>query len=108
MNLFVQREGDLPLYRQIVNQMREYIRTGALPVGSRLPTVRALAHQYGLTRLTVHTAYAELQAEGLVEGVVGRGTFVAAHPPFPTSLHGPLDAPVLPSPSWLSQGIFAD
>jgi DNA-binding transcriptional MocR family regulator len=108
MKLSIQREGDLPLYRQIVNQFREYIRTGALPVGSRLPTVRELAHQYGLTRLTVHTAYAELQAEGLVEAVVGRGTFVAAHPPFPTSLHETFEAPVLPSPSWLSQGVLAD
>lgn len=108
MQLSVRREGDVPLYRQIVNQIREYIRTGALAAGSRLPTVRELAHQYGLTRLTVHTAYAELQSEGLVEAVVGRGTFVAAHPPFPTFLHGTLDAPGLPPPSWLSQGVLAD
>ncbi len=108
MKLSVQRESDLPLYRQIVNQIRTYIRTGALPVGSRLPTVRELAHQYSLTRLTVHSAYAELQAEGLVEAVVGRGTFVAAHAPFPIALDGALDAPGLAPPSWLSQGIFAD
>src|SRR5690348_18311207 len=104
MKLSIQRDGDLPLYRQIVNQFRDYIRSGALPVVSRLPTVRELAHQYGLTRLTVHTAYAELQAEGLVEARVGRGTFVAVHPPFPTTLQRTLGAPALPPPSWLSQG----
>src|SRR5262249_37713729 len=108
MQLSLKREGDVPLYRQVVNQVREYIRTGALPVGSRLPTVRELASQYGLTRLTVHTAYAELQAEGLVEAVVGRGTFVATHPPIPTSLHTSPDMPLLAPPAWLSQGILAD
>jgi Transcriptional regulators containing a DNA-binding HTH domain and an aminotransferase domain (MocR family) and their eukaryotic orthologs len=110
MKLVLQRKGDLPLYRQIVNQIREYIRSGILPVGSRLPTVREMAREYGLTRLTVHTAYAELQVEGLVEAVVGRGTFVAAHPPIPTSFFSPVETatPTRSSPSWLSQGMLAD
>ncbi len=107
MKLSLQRKDDLPLYRQIANQIREYIRTGALPVGSRLPTIRELAQQYGLTRLTVQSAYAELQSEGLVEAGVGRGTFVADHLPIPTSLHTP-PIPTLSPPSWLSQGILAD
>ena len=107
MQLSLQRNKDLPLYRQIANQIREYIRTGALPVGSRLPTIRELAREYGLTRLTIQNAYAELQAEGLVEAGVGRGTFVAEHPPIPTSLHAP-PVPTLSPPSWLSQGILAD
>jgi DNA-binding transcriptional MocR family regulator len=107
MKLSVDRNNDLPLYRQIANQIREYIRTGALPLGSRLPTIRELAREYGLTRLTVQNAYAELQAEGLIEAGVGRGTFVAEHPPIPTSLHTP-PVPALSPPSWLSQGILAD
>jgi 2-aminoadipate transaminase len=107
MKLSLQREDTLPLYRQIVNQVREYIRTGALPVGSRLPTIRELAGQYGLTRLTVQSAYAELKAEGLVEAGVGRGTFVAAQLLIPTSLHA-LPAPKISPPAWLSQGILAD
>ncbi|MBV9256875.1 MAG: PLP-dependent aminotransferase family protein, partial [Ktedonobacteraceae bacterium] len=107
MKLSLERADDLPLYRQIANQLREYIRTGALPVGGRLPTIRELAHQYGLTRLTVQSAYAELQAEGLVESGVGRGTFVADHLPIPTSSHTP-PLPTMSPPSWLSQGILAD
>src|SRR5437588_9965904 len=78
MQLTLQRESDTPLYRQIVSQMREGIVTGALAPGHRLPTVRGLAEELGLTRLTVHSAYAELQSQGLIESHVGRGTFVAA------------------------------
>jgi DNA-binding transcriptional MocR family regulator len=107
MNLSLRRDDDLPLYRQIVNQLREYIRTGALPIGSRLPTIRGLAQQYGLTRLTVQTAYAELQAEGLIEAGVGRGTFVAEQLPIPTTFQTSV-TPILSPPVWLSQGILAD
>ena len=103
MKLSLQREDHLPLYRQIVNQVREYIRSGALPLGSRLPTIRELARQYGLTRLTVQSAYAELKAEGLVEAGVGRGTFVSTQLPIPTSLHA-IAAPKISPPAWLSQG----
>lgn len=66
-----------PLYQQLANSILERIRSGALPPGTRLPTVRQFARQLGVTRLTVHSAYAELQADGWVEATVGRGTFVA-------------------------------
>lgn len=78
MLLTLQRGGDIPLYQQLINQLRDAIRSGALPPGHRLPPVRELAAEYGLTRLTVHSAYTELQAQGLVESHVGRGTYVAA------------------------------
>jgi 2-aminoadipate transaminase len=71
-----------PLYQQIVVQIKQQISNGVLPPGTRLPPVRALAEQLKLTRLTVHTAYSELQADGWVEATVGRGTFVT-HPPQP-------------------------
>jgi DNA-binding transcriptional MocR family regulator len=71
-----------PLYQQIVTQIKQQISIGTLPPGTRLPPVRDLARQLGLTRLTVHSAYSELQADGWVEATVGRGTFVA-HPPQP-------------------------
>ncbi|WP_161977791.1 GntR family transcriptional regulator [Dictyobacter kobayashii] len=97
------------MYQQLVEQIREYIRSGALLAGARLPTVRQLASEHGLTRLTVHTAYAELQAEGLIESVVGRGTFVCEALPIPTGLHsGVRLARAQPPPEWLSQGVLAD
>ena len=82
MKLSLQRKNDLPLYRQIANQIREYIRTGALPVGSRLPTIRDLAHEYGLTRLTIQSAYAELQSEGWSKLVLGAARLLLIIYPF--------------------------
>ncbi len=80
MQLQVERQAQRPLYLQVAEQIQERIRSGALPTGSRLPPIRELARQLGLTRLTVHNAYAELQADGWIESFVGRGSFVAARP----------------------------
>lgn len=80
MQLYLERRGQRPLYLQVVEQIQERIRSGALPVGSRLPPIRQLAGELGLTRLTVHNAYAELQADGWIESYVGRGSYVAERP----------------------------
>jgi len=66
-----------PLYVQIRDQIRERIVSGALKVGERLDPSRELAKRLGVHRTTVGNAYAELEAEGLIEGTVGRGTFVS-------------------------------
>lgn len=107
MELRLDRESGKPLYRQLVDLLIERIRSGALPPGSRLPPVRELAQDVGLTRLTVHNAYSELQATGWVEAFVGRGTFVAqrAIPPLHTTEQNQSAADELP---WLSQGMMAD
>jgi 2-aminoadipate transaminase len=72
------RNSAQPLYMQLAQNIQRRIHSGALPPGARLPTVRELAQQLGVTRLTIHSAYSELQAGGWVEATVGRGTFVAA------------------------------
>lgn len=77
MQIQLDRQSAQPLYKQMVSTIQQRIRSGALPSGARLPTVRALAGQLGVTRLTVHSAYSELQSGGWVEATVGRGTFVA-------------------------------
>ena len=66
-----------PLYLQIRNQIRERIVAGGLKVGDRLEASRELAKRLGVHRTTVGNAYAELEAEGLIQGTVGRGTFVS-------------------------------
>jgi DNA-binding transcriptional MocR family regulator len=104
MQLSLDREADSPIYRQIVDQIRAHIGAGTLPPGSRLPPVRKLAAEYGLTRLTAHSAYEELQAQGLVEAHVGRGTFVAAGAP---RVPVPEPPPVPPIP-WRNQGLLAE
>lgn len=77
MRFVLDRSSPQPLYRQLADHVQRAIRSGALPTGARLPTVRQLAQQAGVTRLTAHHAYGELQSGGWIESVVGRGTFVA-------------------------------
>lgn len=77
MYIDLDRQSSQPLYIQVAQNIRRRIRSGALPPGTRLPTVRDLAQQLGVTRLTVHNAYSDLQADGWVEATVGRGTFVS-------------------------------
>jgi len=69
--------SQIPLYRQIRDQLRQLITTGALAVGDRLPPSRELATRLGVHRTTVANAYAELAADGWIDGHVGRGTFIA-------------------------------
>lgn len=68
----------LPLYRQLSDSIRELIASGSLQAGDRLPATRELAGRLGLNRTTVSAAYAALEESGLLEGQVGRGSFVAA------------------------------
>ena len=71
---------EVPIYQQLVDHIRAGIKTGALPAGTRLPTVRELADQMGLARGTIKRAYDELENEGMVKKVQGRGTFVSYQP----------------------------
>src|SRR5689334_5808911 len=89
MLIELNRNSAQPLYVQLAQDIQRRIRSGALPAGARLPTVRELAQQLGVTRLTIHSAYSELQAGGWVEATVGRGTFVAAQATTPSALAQP-------------------
>ncbi|MFJ8947507.1 GntR family transcriptional regulator [Streptomyces sp. NPDC102395] len=70
-------EGAAP-YEQVRAQIAEQARSGALPVGHRLPTVRGLAESLGLAANTVAKAYRALEADGVIETRGRNGTFVAA------------------------------
>src|SRR5438128_935290 len=67
----------MPIYKQIADSLVSLIENGALPVGERLPATRELAGQLKLNRATVSAAYAVLEECGLIQGHVGRGSFVA-------------------------------
>jgi GntR family transcriptional regulator/MocR family aminotransferase len=67
-----------PVVRQIYDQARGAILSGALKAGARLPSSRDLAARLGVARASVVSAYEQLRAEGYVEGRPGAGTFVAA------------------------------
>ena len=77
LDLFVDRDHSAALYQQIVEQIKDRIGDGRLPAGARLPTVRQMAADLGVTRLTVQSAYSDLQSAGWVEATVGRGTYVS-------------------------------
>ncbi len=72
----IDRESAVPLYRQLRQALEHEIATGALDPELPLPSSRELARELGLSRNTVNTAYAELEAEGFVEAEERRGLFV--------------------------------
>ena len=73
-------DSDVPLYKQLFEQIATWIRSGRLAQGERLPATRELAGLIGLNRTTVSAAYEMLEAEGLIAGQVGRGSFVTGEP----------------------------
>lgn len=74
--LHLQPESHIPLYVQLRDQLRALVHSGELRTGDRIPASRELATHLGVHRTTVANAYAELEAEGLIQGHVGRGTFI--------------------------------
>jgi DNA-binding transcriptional MocR family regulator len=88
MDLHIDRDGPLPLYRQIFQEIRSLILSGRLPSGYLLPPERRLAEALGVNRTTVVNAYQELKSEGLVDGHVGRGTAVLPSRLTPAGVQG--------------------
>jgi GntR family transcriptional regulator len=69
-------KSGVPFYRQIIDQVKAAIATGAVGPGDRLPTVRQLAVDLSVNPNTVSRAYTELELTGLTETQMGSGTFV--------------------------------
>jgi DNA-binding transcriptional regulator YhcF (GntR family) len=80
VRLSLDRRGAVSLTDQLKAQIRHQIVSGRLPAGTRLPPVRTLAGFLRVNRNTVARAYAELEAEGVVDATPGRGTFVIGAP----------------------------
>ncbi len=97
MRIPVDRESNIPLYRQIENFLRQNILCGSLAPDTRLPATRQLARDLGVNRITVENAYAELEAEGLLFTRTGSGTYVQQPPPL-TPI--PRRDPGAPWPLW--------
>ena len=72
-----------PVYLQVVDQVKAAAASGALRAGEPLPSIRPLAEQLRLNRNTVAKAYAELEGQGVIETIAGRGCFLKEnHSPF--------------------------
>ena len=72
----VRPDAGEPIYAQLIRQIKHDVATGVLAPGAQLPTVRQLAGDLVVNPNTVARAYRELEHEGLLEGVPGRGSFV--------------------------------
>lgn len=65
-----------PLYEQVKDSVRRLIFSGALPDGEKLPAVRELAAQLAINPNTIQRAYRELESEGYIRSIPGKGSFV--------------------------------
>lgn len=77
MNFTIAPSDPIPIYRQIVDQVRRQMAGGGLSPGQELPSVRALAQAHAINPMTVSKAYSLLEAEGLLERRRGLGMVVA-------------------------------
>lgn len=73
----IQRENATPLYLQLKNEIKHNIRNGILKAGEQLPSEAQMKEQYGVSRVTIRNAMAELEAEHYIVKIQGKGSFVA-------------------------------
>ena len=77
MNIIINGSLMVPIYEQIVGQIKTLIRNGELKENDNLPSVRALSKELKISALTVKKAYDSLEAEGFTVTVHGKGTYAA-------------------------------
>lgn len=92
MQIRIDRDLPVPVPLQLQGQIEYGVTSGDFPPGSRLPSVRELAAELGVSPVTVSTVYRKLQAAGLIDSAPGRGTFVRRPEPHEASpLADPID-----------------
>ena len=77
MDIIIRNTGEAPIYDQITQQVKGLILSGALSEGEALPSMRALAKDLRISVITTKRAYEELEREGFITSVPGKGCFVA-------------------------------
>jgi len=77
MDIIISNSSPEPIYEQISRQIKDSIITGILIPGQALPSIRNLARQLRISVITTKRAYEELEREGFIETVGGKGSFVA-------------------------------
>lgn len=81
MEIVISNSDGRPIYEQITDQVRGQIVSGQLRAGEPLPSMRALAQSLRVSVITTKRAYNDLEAEGFIVTVAGKGCFVAAQDP---------------------------
>ena len=77
MDIILSNSSGKPIYQQIANQVKEPVCSGALTAGEALPSMRLLAKELRISVITTKRAYEELERDGFLENVPGKGCFVA-------------------------------
>ncbi len=77
MDIILSNSSGKPIYEQIADQVREQILSGALSAGDALPSIRVLAKELRISVITTKRAYEELERDGFLDNVPGKGCFVA-------------------------------
>ena len=77
MNIIISNSSGRPIYEQITSQIKNMIITGILQPGTPLPSMRILAKELHISVITTKRAYNDLEQEGFIETVTGKGSFVA-------------------------------
>ena len=77
MNIIISNSGGQPIYEQIVSQIKSQIISGALSEGDMLPSMRLLAKELRISVITTKRAYEELERQGFIVSLTGKGSFVA-------------------------------
>lgn len=78
MEIIISNNAHKPIYEQITSQIKAMIMSGELQAGEPIPSMRSLARSIQVSVITVQKAYEDLQRDGFIETVVGKGSFVAA------------------------------
>ena len=81
MDILISNSSGVPIYAQITGQIKAKIYSGELKEGEMLPSIRLLARQLRISVITTKRAYEDLEGEGLIYTLPGKGSFVAAQNP---------------------------
>ena len=76
MKIIVTQASTLPIYEQIINQIRDQVVSGELREEEALPSIRALARELQVSVITTKRAYEELEKEGVIVSIPGKGFYV--------------------------------
>ena len=78
MDIVISNASELPIYEQISSQIKTLILNGTLKEGELLPSIRVIAKELKVSVITTKRAYADLERDGFIEVVQGRGSFVSS------------------------------
>ena len=81
MDIIISNSSGKPIYEQISSQIKAMILSGQLREGDSLPSMRLLAKELRISLITTKRAYNDLQQEGFIQTITGKGSFVAAQDP---------------------------